>query len=153
MKLKACSIILHLRLPAPTSFSLSCCYFRPVSALSLTTAGSTDLHPAPPQGCVTLVWIFHSVTEENTKRSLKRLQHAQTTDLPEGFFSTGEITGCQREPALKLPLAAPTVPGLDWIVLDYFHGKLFLSQLKSSFVRKEWGCILGMIWYFKRCFL
>lgn len=49
MKLKAYTIILHLRLPAPTSFSLSCCYFRPVSALSLTTAGSTDLHPAPPR--------------------------------------------------------------------------------------------------------
>lgn len=155
MKPKACSIIHPLSLPPPRPHSFSrSCYFRPVSVLSLTTAGSSDLHPAPPSMCnislnlLFIHWRKYQEVSLNESSTTRRL-----TGLPEGFCSIVEITGCQRETALKLPLAAPRVPGLDQFLLDYFHGKLFLSHLKSFFVSKEWGCILGMIWYFKRCFL
>lgn len=48
-----------------------------------------------------------------------------------------EITGYQREAALMLPFSAPRVLGLDQFLLDYFHGKLFLSHLQSFFVSNE----------------
>lgn len=59
------------------------------------------------------------------------------TDLPEGFFSTVEINGYQRETALKLPFAVPRELGLNQFLLHYFHGKLFLSHLEGFFVSNE----------------
>jgi len=59
------------------------------------------------------------------------------TDLPEGFFSIVEIPGYQRGTALKLLFAVSRVLGFDQFLLDYFHGKFFLSHLKSFFVSNE----------------